>query len=261
MSLLRPLAVELDRRLLVLLRAPVQDLGALLPGAVTPWVRRGMGLLIIDYGHRPPTQFGPLSVGQGASQLALRIPVRSGPDADSDAKLWVPQRWREGGIAWRLLRPANTAPAEFYYSGERTSLELEVRATQGAAVYLRAHCVPRLRGSLFATLREAELELTRFGLAGELHSRRGQLFQSFDDLALERSGQGLEPLAVDALQSKTLPNLLPGIEEIVEFDSAFLVVRRRRLPGLPSLQQLARRPRGLSLPPEGALSLSVMQPD
>lgn len=187
----------------------------------------------------------------------MRIPVRSGPDADSEAKLWVPQRWREGGVTWRLWPHSHTAPAQFHFTGERTALELEVRAAGNAAMYLRAHAVPRLRGSLFATLREAELELTRFGVAGELFGQRTRLYESLDDLALERSGQGLEPLAVDALQSKALPELLPGVEEMLEFDSAFMVVRRRRLPGLPSLQQLARRPRGLSLPPEGAMSLAA----
>lgn len=255
MSLLRPLTPDLDRRLLVLLRAPVQDLSALLPGSLTPWVRRGMGLIVLDYGHLPARRFGPLAVGMGTSQLAVRLPVRTGLDADSEARLWVPRRWREGGLTWRLLQRHHSEPAEFLYSAERTAVELEVRSGRGTALYLRAHAVPRLRGSLFATLREAELELGRFGQAGDVSGGGPRWFESLDHLGLERSGQGLEPLAVDALQSKALPAILPGIEDILEFDSAFSVVRRRRLPGLPSLQQLARRPRGLSLPPEGALAL------
>ena len=260
MSLLRPLSLDLDRRVLVLLRAPVQDLSALLPGSLTPWVRRGMGLMVLDYGHLPARRLGPLLVGSGVSQLAVRIPVRTGPDADSEARLWVPRRWREGGLTWSLFRRCRTEPAEFSFHSERTALELEVRAGRNTAFYLRAHAVPRLRGSLFATLREAELELGRFGQAGDLSGGGPRWYESLDHLSLERSGQGLEPLAVDALQSKALPGILPGIEEIVEFDSAFSVVRRRRLPGLPSLQQLVRRPRGLSLPPEGALTVGRASP-
>ena len=155
------------------------------------------------------------------------------------------------------LAPEPSLPAAFLHREEGLHTELEVRSLSASSptrtAYLRIETYGELSGSVFANIRAAEEELQSWGPTWIGPSPTAES----DTTGFATGPFALQPLLVHALQTASLPELLPGIESAVELDSAFRVVRRRMQPTTKALDSWRQLPKGsLPLPPEGAYSLS-----
>ena len=284
----KPLAARpVTHRFVLVLRVPVERLADALPHELEPVERDGSGIVMLDTSRLAPVRLAGLRLGAGAHVLSWKVPVRirtsdhRAVGRTSERRgLWVPRRWTSAGrlARWtgsrfadvrRLTRArmgqaaplvrgseCRPRPARFEFREEGLHVELDVR-TAGAhghrAAYLRAEAYGSLSGSMFATPRVAEETLESWG--PPLDAVRGTSERETPCFAT--GTLGLQPLTVRALQTASLPELLPGVESDVTLDSAFRAVRRRREPLADRLTRWRELSQGqLGMPPEGAFSLS-----
>ncbi len=268
---------RLEQRILVLLRAGARELDQRLPNGLKSVERSGVGFILLDYARTHPVQLGPVRLGPPTDRLSWKLPVAGHQDGQLVRGLWVARRWSSASRLSRFteyqlsrqlhrglargaslgLAPEPSLPAAFLRREEGLHTELEIRSRSATSpartAYLRIETYGELSGSVFANIRAAEEELQSWGPTWIGPSPTAES----DTTAFATGPFALQPLVVHALQTASLPELLPGIESAVELDSAFRVVQRRMQPTTRALEGWRELPKGsLPLPPEGAYSLS-----
>ncbi|MEZ5977813.1 MAG: hypothetical protein R3F34_06300 [Planctomycetota bacterium] len=247
-----------DRRLLVVLRVPAQELACSLPGEIEPSARCGQGVVLLDYAFRSPGH-GPVALRGGVHHLAMRIPVRR--SSSGETALHVPRRWCSSRVATSVLarRGSGTRaePAQFDLRVEGFGVELEVRNERGRVLYLRAEAAGELEGSVFRRPEEVETSLREWSRG----YRGGSLCAGLDRPTVPEQGVAFHPMVVHAMQTSTLPELFPGVEEAVELDCVLRQVRHRLVTQRPMsrtvLGQLTRGRSDLDAPPAGAFMVAA----
>lgn len=215
-------------RLTAIYRADPAAIAPHLPDGLRPLAVRGAVPVALCYTRLEPGRaFLPQALGGVSDHLAWRVPVERDGPADSSAAIWVARRHTSSWIAAHfkslVTRGAYTrAHFELGEDGDRVRLRVEADGHEVFA--LDAAPGSGLRGSMFATVREAEEALDRGVVIPP-----DPLSPGLDHLGLSEGAFCLEPLTSLAAHAPRLEGAGPFPAGSFELDSTFRLTAVRRV--------------------------------
>lgn len=216
MGVLSALRGRIEARYVAVFRVCPSALRELAPEGLTPRVHNGVTPVGLCYTQLESVQSRllPNRLASNAEHLAWRVPVDR---ADGSHAVWIPRRHTSSWLSAHcsgVLSGGGYTHARFRAELAEEGIALSVESREGEVLHLRAVADRELRGSMFATTRQAQELLDD---SGSVHPP-DPLAPALDRLGLSSGAWTLLPMSATEVRAPKFEDAGPFAAGSAEFD-------------------------------------------